>query len=139
MKINVFVTQISSERLWGLETPFPPQVQISLNVNILGLERKGESLLDAPFIFSVNFTPSIAQISIKGNGHLAGEKVEIDNVFAEYDKNKTPPPQLVQAISSMAMADSILVSKILGVPPPLPPISPPPSQQKAEFKPKYTM
>jgi hypothetical protein len=60
---------------------------------------KNASTADAPFIFTVNYSLSIAK--------------------------------LIQAVSSIAMAEAILLSKSLGIPPPLPPMDLPPEQMQA--------
>jgi hypothetical protein len=59
----------------------------------------------------------------------------------EHKKNRPPPQQVIQAVSSIALAEVIIMSKSLGIPPPLPPIglpaeqSPaPPVQQKKESR-----
>lgn len=136
LKFNVFLTQISGERLWELNQPFPPQVQIAVNVNVLKIEAK-DGKIEAPFVFTVNYNPSVAQIMLKGKSEIMGEKKELDAIVDNY-KNKKPPLQIVQAVSSSSMAEAIIISKVIGVPPPLPPLSAPQQMKKAEH-PGYTM
>jgi len=57
---------MSAERFWEIDRSLPPQVQIGVNINMLDIDQRADGTLDAPFVFTVNFTPSIAQISIKG-------------------------------------------------------------------------
>ena len=64
--VKVLITQVSGERLWGIDTSLPSQLQISVNVNLLGFERKSPEKIEAPFVFTASFTPSVAQINIKG-------------------------------------------------------------------------
>ena len=137
IRINVFITQVNGERLWGVDAPLPPQVQIAVNINILGLERKTDSLLEAPFAFSVNFTPSIAQMSMRGSSQLTGDKKDLESILDEFTQKKTPPQQVVQAVSNAVLAESILISKTLGIPPPIPPISIPSQQVKKDGKLEY--
>ncbi len=66
LRVAIQVTNLSGERFWAYDTPLPPQVQISVNINIVGLDQKTESLVEAPFVFTVSYTPSIAQLSVKG-------------------------------------------------------------------------
>ena len=104
----------------------PPQVQIGVNINMLDISERSDGTLDAPFLFTVNYTPSIAQISIKGKAKISGDSADTKKIMEEHKAQKTPPVQLIQAVSNAAMADAILISRSLNVPPPLPPI---PQQQ----------
>lgn len=138
-KINVFVTNISGERLWEVERELPSQIQIAVNINMLGIEEMTDGSLQAPFIFTVNFTPAIAQISIKGRARIQGEKDEMQKILQEQKEKKVPPSQIIQAVSSTAIAEAILVSKTIGVPPPLPPLpSPPTTQAPPKTDSRYT-
>jgi hypothetical protein len=138
-KINVFVTNISGERLWEVERELPSQIQIAVNINLLGIEEMTDGSLQAPFVFTVNFTPAIAQISIKGRAKIQGEKNEMQKILQEQKERKAPPAQIIQAVSSTAIAEAILVSKTIGVPPPLPPIpSPPAAQAPPKTDSRYT-
>ncbi len=121
ISINVFITNISGERLWDVDKPLPSQAQIAVNINLVDFNQKSERIIDAPFIFTVSYAPSIAQISIKGKAHATGERDEISKLVEEHTKHKPPIP-VIQAISGAAIAEAILVSKMLGVPPPLPPL-----------------
>ena len=131
LRVTVQVTNLTGERFWGQDTQLPPQVQIAVNINIVGLEMKNESTADAPFVFTVNYSPSIAQLSVKGRAQVIGEKGEISKMIDEHKQNKPPPVAIIQAVPSIAMAEAILSSKSLGIPPPLPPMSLPPEQMQA--------
>ncbi|MBO0888363.1 hypothetical protein J2P12_04605 [Candidatus Bathyarchaeota archaeon] len=141
--MTVQVTNISGERYWAPDSQLPGQVQIAVNINIVGLDQKNESTAEAPFVFTVTYVPSIAQLSIKGKAQLAGDRAEIMQMVDENKKNKPPPSTIIQAVSSIAMADAIIISKSLGIPPPLPPIGVPTegnsSQSVARKEPRYTM
>ena len=138
INIKVYVTQISGEKFWDNATAIPSQLQISVNVNVMNLERKTDTIIEAPFVFAVNFTPSIAQISIKGKSETLGEKKEIDKILTDHKEKKTPPTPIIQAISNVAMAEAILISKILGIPPPLPSIAPSMGKVQQPSNEKYT-
>jgi len=128
-KVLVFVTNISGERLWDVERELPQQLQIAVNINMLGIEEQSDGSLNAPFVFTVNFTPAIAQISIRGRAKIQGERDELQKILQEHRGQKTPPAQVVQAVSSTAIAEAILISKTIGIPPPLPPLPTPPASQ----------
>ena len=113
-------------------------LQISINLNVVSLDEKDGTNLEARYIFTVNFTPSVAQITVRGKAVATGEKEEIANVMEEYRKNKAPMP-MVQAIQNAGTAEAIIVSRTLGIPPPLPPLPPPPTAKTDATAPmKYT-
>jgi hypothetical protein len=132
LRVTVQVTNLTGERFWGHESQLPPQVQIAVNINIVGLDMKNESTADAPFIFTVNYSPSIAQLSVKGRAQVIGEKEEISRIIDEHKQNKPPHVAVIEAVSSIAMAEAILLSKSLGIPPTLPPMGLPPKQMQVQ-------
>jgi hypothetical protein len=137
LQVNIFVTSMSAERFWEIDRPMPPQVQIGVNINMLDINQRSDGSLDAPFIFTVNFVPSIAQISIKGKAKISGASEETQKIIEDHKAQKAPPVQLVQAVSNAAMADAILISRSLNIPPPLPPIpqpQAPPPPAKADTR-----
>jgi hypothetical protein len=136
--IRIFVNQVSGERLWETDKPIPPQMQIAINVNVLGIEKRSDVTIDVPFLFTVNFTPSIAQINIKGKAQASGDRNEINKILLEYEEKKSPPAPLVQAISNASMAEAILISKTIGVPPPLPTMGPPQPNVQQKQDGRYT-
>jgi len=139
MKVNVFVTNMTGERLWEVEKELPAQIQIAVNINVLGIEEQSDGSLRSPFGFTVNFTPAIAQISIKGRARIQGEKDEMQKILQEQKEKKVPPAQILQAIASTAIAEAILISKTINIPPPLPPIPAlPAGQAPAKMDTRYT-
>jgi uncharacterized protein (UPF0305 family) len=135
--VKILITQVSGERLWGTDTSLPSQLQISVNVNLLGFERKTPEIIEAPFVFTASFTPSVAQINIKGRAQTSGEKNELDRIMEEHKSKKPPPNMIIQAVSSIAIAESIVIAKTIGVPPPLPPFPGTQTQEK-KVNTKYT-
>jgi hypothetical protein len=129
---------MSAERLWEIDRTMPAQVQIGVNINMLDIDQKTDGSLDAPFVFTVGYTPAIAQISIKGKAKISGDADDIKKILDEHKAKKTPPVQLVQAVSNAAMADAILISRSLNVPPPLPPIPQPQTAQVGKPDSRYT-
>jgi hypothetical protein len=126
VKVNVFITNMSGERLWEVEKDLPSQIQIAVNINVLGIEEQNDGSLQSPFVFTVNFTPAVAQISLKGRARIQGEQAEMQKIIQEQKEKKVPPAPIIQAISSAAIAEAILISKTIGIPPPLPPLPTPP-------------
>ena len=119
LKINVAITNISAERFWDLQIPIPP-IQIGTNINIINIEREKQNTLKVPFVLSINYNPSISQINLKGSAYVEGEAKEIDKILKEHNQKKPPPPIIVQSISNFAFIESVLISRILKVPPPIP-------------------
>jgi hypothetical protein len=138
IQINVFLHHISAERFWEVEKPIP-QIQIATNLNIVGINKKHEEELEVPFVFSINYNPAIAQISVKGKALVRGTKEELKPILDGYTDKKPPPPMIVQTVSNVAFLESILISRILNVPPPipLPQVTPPEGTGKEKSPPSY--
>jgi len=134
IRVNVSVTNISAERFWDIQKPVPP-IQISTNLNLVDVEKKSDEMLEVPFMLTVSYSPSIAQINLRGRAYVAGDKAELDKVFADYKAKKPPPPAIVQSISNVAFVESVIVSRSLSIPPPIPLPQIPPAQQPSEKKP----
>ena len=118
-RVNVAIANISAERFWDIRKPIPP-IQINTNINLVGMEKKPDGSLDVPFVLTINYNPSIAQISLKGSAYVSGDKGEIDKILKEYEEKKPPPPLIVQSISNVVFIESVLISRTLNIPPPIP-------------------
>lgn len=138
IQVNVFLHNISAERFLDIEKPIP-QIQIATNLNLVGINKKDEAELEVPFVFSINYNPAIAQISVKGKALVRGSKEELKTIYDGYTEKKPPPPMIVQAVSNIAFLESILISRILNVPPPipLPQVTPPEGATKEKTPPSY--
>jgi len=119
MRVNVAIANISAERFWDIRKPIPP-IQISTNINVVSMEKKSDGTLEIPFVFTINYNPSLAQISLKGSAYATGDKNEIDNILKQYEDKKPPPPIIVQSISNVVFIESVLISRTLNIPPPIP-------------------
>ncbi len=132
LRVNVSVTNISADRFWDIKKPVP-QIQINTNLNLIGMEKKSEDSLEVPFILTINYNPSIAQLSMKGKAYVAGDKVELEKVYKDYEEKKPPPPVIVQSISNVVFIESVVISRALNIPPPIPlpqiPEAKPPSEK----------
>src|SRR4030042_674546 len=132
LSVNVSVTNISSDRFWDIKKSIP-QIQINTNLNLVGMEKKSEDSLEVPFILTINYNPSIAQLSMKGKAYVTGDKVELEKVYKDYEEKKPPPPVIVQSISNVVFIESVVVSRALNIPPPIPlpqiPEAKPPSEK----------
>jgi hypothetical protein len=76
IRVNVSVSNVAAERFLDIRKPIPP-IQINTNLNLVGMEKKSEDSLEVPFVLTINYNPSVAQISLKGRAYVIGEKSEI--------------------------------------------------------------
>lgn len=113
------ISSISAERFWDTRKP-APNIQVGTNINIVNLEKKTESSLEVPFVLTISYNPSIAQMSLKGTAFVEGDKPEIEKILKDYEQKKPPTPVILQSVSNVVFIESILVSRILGIPPPIP-------------------
>jgi hypothetical protein len=119
IRVNVTVTNVSADRYLDIRKPIPP-IQINTNLNLVGMEKQADGTLEVPFVLTINYNPSVAQISLKGKAYVVGDKGEIDKVYKEYEEKKPPPQIVLQSISNVAFVESVVISRTLNVPPPIP-------------------
>ena len=119
IRVNVSIANISAERFWDIKKPIPP-TQIATNINMVNMEKKPDGTVEVPFVLTINYNPSIAQINLKGTAYVSGEKNEIDKVVKDYEEKKPPPQIVVQSISNVVFVESVLISRTLNIPPPIP-------------------
>jgi hypothetical protein len=119
IRVNVSVTNISADRYWDMRKPIPP-IQINTNLNLVGMEKKPDDSLEVPFVLTMNYSPSVAQLSLKGKAFVAGDKGELEKVYKDYEEKKPPPPIIVQSISNVVFVESVVISRTLSIPPPIP-------------------
>ncbi len=119
IRVSIAITNISGERFWDISKPLP-LVQINTNLNLVDVERKAEDTLEVPFVLTVSYSPPIAQMNLKGRAHVTGSKDEIDRIYLDYKEKRPPPAILVQSISNVVLVESVILSRTLNVPPPIP-------------------
>lgn len=136
VQVRVFVNNISAERFWDIEKPIPP-VQVATNLNVVGINEKSEDTLEVPFVFTINYTPAVAQISLKGKSYVTGSKDELKQISSTYKEKKPPPPIIVQSISNFVFLESVIVCRTLNIPPPIPLPQIPPATKKESSEPTY--
>lgn len=119
IRVNVSIANISADRFWDNRKP-APNIQISTNINIISIEKKSDRSLEVPFVLTISYNPSIAQMSLKGIAFVQGEKNELDRILYDYEQKKPPAQIILQSISNVAFTESILISRILNIPPPIP-------------------
>ncbi len=130
IRVNVSISNISAERFWDNRKP-APNIQIATNINLVSIDRKADDTLEVPFVLTITYNPSIAQLSLKGGASVQGDKSEVDKIVKDYDQKKPPAQIILQSISNVVFTESILISRILGIPPPIPlPMIPEPGKHQ---------
>lgn len=119
IRVSVFINNISAERFLDITRPLPP-VKISTNLNLIGIDKSKDDLLEVPFVFTISYNPSVAQISVKGKAHVTAREGELKEILASYREKKVPSPVIVQTISNVVFLESVLISRTLNIPPPVP-------------------
>lgn len=136
MQVRVDINYISAERFWERDQQFPSGIHISTNVNIVGVEARAERLL-VPFVVTIGYTPSVAQINIKGQAVVSGTPEELGKIQESYRDRKAPPPILLQSITNTSLIEATIVSRSLNIPPPVPLPGIPQAQKPDKERPSY--
>ena len=136
VNVRVFVNNISAENFWDIGKPIPP-VQIATNLNVVGINKKDEDLLEVPFVFTINYSPAVAQISLKGKSHVTGSKDELEQILKDHKEKKHPPPIVMQSISNIVFLESVILCRSLNIPPPIPLPKIPVNSKKKQAEPTY--
>ncbi|MFB3889066.1 MAG: hypothetical protein ACE14S_06205 [Candidatus Bathyarchaeia archaeon] len=119
IRVNVSIASISAERFWDIRKPVP-NIQINTNINVVTIEKKPDDSLEVPFVLTISYNPAIAQMTIKGSAYVQAEKPEIEKILKEFEQKKPPPAIILQSISNVVFVESILTSRVLNIPPPIP-------------------
>jgi hypothetical protein len=108
-------------------------------LNLVGIEKKTDDLLEVPFVFTINYNPGVAQISVKGRAHVTGEREELKQIHTAYTEKKPPPQIIIQSISNVTFIESVMITRTLNIPPPIPLPQIPPAQAegKKQAEPSY--
>jgi hypothetical protein len=59
-------------------------------------------------------------MSLKGNAYVTGERDEIDKALKDFEQKKPPPQIIIQSVSNVVFIESVLISRTLNIPPPIP-------------------
>ncbi len=113
------IANVSADRFWDIRKPVP-NIQISTNINVVSIDKKSDGSLEVPFVLTITYNPSVAQINLKGSAYVQGDKGEIEKILNEYDQKKPPAQIILQSISNVVFIESVLISRILNIPPPIP-------------------
>ncbi len=136
MEISVRLEHLSAERLWEYGKPFPREMHLSTNLSLTEVRPEGERVV-VSFTVSIHYSPSVAQMNLRGKAFLTGEREELGKVVEDYGKQRAPPLELLQPLMGAVLVEATILSRSLQLPPPLPlPLLSRPSEGK-EDKPSY--
>lgn len=116
--IAIQLTSISAEKL---SQTIPPRMNFNANLTLPASEpvRKNKHFI-IPFTFTITSTPPVVQIVLKGNVIVTSDSEnELKKLSEDIESKKIPPP-IIQAVFVNSIAESILLSRALGSPPPVP-------------------
>ena len=136
INVRVYVKNISAENFWDIGKPIPP-VQIATNLNVIGVNKKAEDIVEVPFVFTINYNPAVAQISFKGTSHVTGIEKELEQIIKDHKEKKPPPPVILQSISNIVFLESVILCRTLNIPPPIPLPKIPTGTHKKRTEPSY--
>lgn len=134
--IAIRIQSITAERL---SEGIPPNIQFQINLSLPSSMpfSRGKTLV-TPFSFTLSSRPPVVQISIKGHAVISSEDEKALNKILSDLNNKHVPPFLIQTVFINMIAESIILSRSLNVPPPIPPLPPPQAYGKKNTKTSYT-
>lgn len=117
----VISIQLSSINAEKLSNTLPPRINFNVNLALPSSEpiRKGNQHI-IPFTFTVASNPPVIQIVLKGIAIVSAHNKEDADKLDKNIKKKQIPSSIVQAVFVNALAETILLSRSLGIPPPLP-------------------
>lgn len=119
MELRFTARSLSAERFLEHGQSAPQGVQVSTNVNITSVRPVAGGVL-VSFITSITYSPSIAQVTIRGDVTISGEKEKVEEISNSHAKKQPLPPMLVQSILGFSIVEATTVSKTLNIPPPFP-------------------
>lgn len=116
--VNIRFTHITAERT--LEN-LPPQIQFQTQLTMpSGEVDLKETQMKIPFIFIVTTVPPVANISLKGHVVVEGPSEELKKIYKDLTAKKQPPKFLITATLHNNLVEAVLMSREIGVPPPIP-------------------
>ena len=127
--VTVFIRYLSCERLWEHTRPFPEQVHANVTMNILDFKRKNSEEAESNFVYTLNYTPSIGQLNIRGAALVKADQKEIEELLNAHEQKKPPPPAVYTQVMTTCFTFATLLNHAVNLPFPLP-LPPPPREQK---------
>ena len=123
---NIDFTKIQAEK------QNVPQGDINVNngINIQSIDEanmavaEGKTALNLSFEFKARFQPDIGSVELEGNATLLADDDEAQDILDHWDENEAVPQehgdQIINALMKKSSVQSILLSREVGLPSPLP-------------------
>ncbi|MGC8936198.1 MAG: hypothetical protein ACP5KV_02375 [Candidatus Methanomethylicaceae archaeon] len=136
MNININLSHISGEKL--MEAVGASNIQITTNISVVKLTAVDDAL-ECSFIFSVNYNPAVANLTIKGVARVTGDKKELEEIRKSFEGKRMLPSPLLQTIANVSFVEGVILARSLNIPPPLPlPTIPQPTESReGSARPSY--
>jgi len=117
--VTIVLNSINAEKLAAM---IPPRVDFNMNLTLPSSEPvRRDNQYMIPFVFTISSNPPIVHITIKGNVIVISEKKdEIDQLEDDLKKKKQIPPHIINTVFLNMFAETVLLSRSLGIPPPIP-------------------
>ncbi|MEM1532953.1 MAG: hypothetical protein QW369_02080 [Desulfurococcaceae archaeon] len=130
------VSSITAEKLTEV---LPPQIQFQVNLHMPSSQpyRRDEAVV-IPFALTISTIPPVVHISLKGQTMIVPRSDEGKKLCNQIISEKKVPAQFIQTAFMNVLADVVIISKTLGVPPPLPPLFQQAMQQAGEKEQRYS-
>lgn len=97
----------------------PPQFSINMNIVLGKLEKSGQAF-NISFLIKVEYAPPVASVDVKGQVQVAPLNEEEARELERGMVAGQPPLQLVASIYSYVLPVIALLTREMGLPPPLP-------------------
>ncbi|MBC7113185.1 MAG: hypothetical protein H5T34_04095 [Candidatus Methanomethyliales bacterium] len=128
MNISISLSHISGEKL--MEVGGASNIQITTNISVVKLTSIDDNL-ECSFIFTVNYNPAVANLTIKGVARVSGDRRELEDIKKSFEGKRMLPSPLLQTIANVSFIEGVILARSLNIPPPLPlPTIPQPSESK---------
>jgi len=136
MEITIRLEYLSAERLWDHEKPFPKEMHLSTNLSLTEVKYEGERMVIS-YTASIHYSPSVAQVNLKGKVLVKGEREELNRILENYEKRRSEEHTSELQSRPHVLVEATILSRSLQLPPPLPlPLLSKPPEEK-EDKPTY--
>ncbi len=137
--VYTVLSSISSINAERLTEALPPQIQFQVSLQMPSSQpyRRDEAVV-VPFALTISTTPPVVHISLKGQAMVVPRSDEGRKLCDQIISDKRVPAQFIQTAFMNVLADVIIISRALGVPPPLPPLFQQAVQQVSEREQRYS-
>lgn len=110
------------------------QLSVNMNITLGKLERVGQAYATS-FLIKVEYAPPVASVEIKGAVQATPLNEEEKSDLEKGVASGQPPPQLVASIFSYVLPVLALLTREIGLPPPVPLPLPAPQQPEGKRPP----